>query len=140
MELVDKLRNFAAIEGFVGVGIFNSGRECMAVLADSPQLIKQVGILANQAANAMEKACVEASAGAIDMVHIEAEKANILIKCHNENTDPCKPEPGKAHIHIVMLLSSLANVGLAKLRMSAIINELGADFWTWCRIKQYAVK
>lgn len=138
MELVDKLQYFSPIEGFIGVGLFNSGRECMAVLAADPALIKRVGVLANQVFSDAEKVCTDA--GAITMVHIEADNANILVKCHNENTDPLKSEPGRAHIHIVLLLSSLANIGLAKLRMSAVIDELGEEFWTWCRIKQYAAR
>lgn len=140
MDLVEKLRGFSVIEGFIGIGLFNSGRECMAALAEDPALIKRVGISANAVISDAERAWSEAGAGAITMVHIEAERANIVVKCHNENTDPLASMPGKAHIHVIMLLSSLANVGLAKMRMVGIINELGEAFWTWCRIKQYTAR
>jgi hypothetical protein len=61
-------------------------------------------------------------------VHVEAEKAHILARCLNEGSDPLKSLPGKAHIHLVLVLKNDSAIGLAKLRVSNTIEKLAEDF------------
>ena len=61
-------------------------------------------------------------------VHVEAEKAHFIVRCLNEGTDPLKSQPGKAHIHMVVVLKNDASIGLAKMRMNSVIQRLAEDF------------
>ncbi len=59
---------------------------------------------------------------------MEAEKAHILVRCMNEGTDPIRSQPGKAHIHLAVVLKNDASIGLAKMRMNSVIEKLAEDF------------
>jgi hypothetical protein len=61
-------------------------------------------------------------------VHVEAEHANIIVRCMNEGTDPLKSQPGKAHIHMVLVLTSDASIGLAKMKVGSIIQQIAEEF------------
>jgi len=61
-------------------------------------------------------------------VHIEAEKAEILVRCLNEGTDPLKSLPGKAHIHLVLILTKDSAIGMAKMRINSVILDLAESF------------
>ena len=122
---------------FKGVGVFTNKREIFAILADDQTEIKQIGPFANSVMNEAEKASAEMGVGPVSIVHVECESGHVIVKCHYESADQLIPEPGKAHVHIIMLLSTQANIGLAKVKMEAVIDKLGEDFWVWCRIKQF---
>ena len=100
----------------------------MATLAVDGQHLKEVGVLANNVLLNAQKASIEMGTGRGQQVHVEAERAHILARCLNEGTDPLKSQPGKAHIHMVLVLKSDASIGLAKLRMSSVIEKLAEDF------------
>jgi predicted regulator of Ras-like GTPase activity (Roadblock/LC7/MglB family) len=117
-----------AIDGFAGVAVFTPAGESMAVLSGGNGFKAEVGVLANNVLINAQKSSLEMGTGRGQQVHIEAEKAHILARCLNEGTDPLKSQPGKAHIHMVMVLTSDASIGLAKLRMSSVIEKLAEDF------------
>ena len=129
MAVQDKLKEFTGIEGFAGVGLFTPTGETLALLAaDTRVNIKDIGILANNVLRNAQKASLDMGAGRGQLVHIEAEQAHIIVRCLNEGNDPLKSEPGKAHIHLVLVLSSEASIGLAKLKVGSIIGTLAPDF------------
>ncbi len=128
MAAVDKLKELAGIEGFAGAALYTPAGETLAVLQGETQHLKEVGILANNVLLNAQKASLEMGTGRGQQVHVEAEKANIMARCLNEGTDPIKSQPGKAHIHLVMVLKSDAAIGLAKMRMNATIEKLAEDF------------
>jgi response regulator RpfG family c-di-GMP phosphodiesterase len=129
MAVQDKLKEFSSIEGFAGVGLFTPTGESLALLAaDGKVNIKDIGILANNVLRNAQKASLDMGAGRGQLVHVEAEKAHIIVRCLNEGNDPLKSEPGKAHIHLVLVLSSDASIGLAKLKVNSIIGTLAPDF------------
>jgi len=66
--------------------------------------------------------------GNCKMIHIETDRIHILAQCLNEGKDPFKVNPGKAHIHLVLVLSSEAGIGLAKLKVASVIKSLADDF------------
>ncbi len=70
----------------------------------------------------------EMGTGRGQQVHVEAEKAHLLARCLNEGTDPLKSQPGKAHIHVVMVLKTDASIGLAKMRLNSVAEKLAEDF------------
>lgn len=128
MAAVDKLKELAGLEGFGGVAVFSPTGEQLAVLAGDLQHLKEVGILANNVLLNSQKASIEMGTGRGQQVHIEAEKAHVLVRCLNEGTDPLKSQPGKAHIHVVLILKDDSSLGLAKMRLNSAVAKLAEEF------------
>jgi DNA-binding response OmpR family regulator/predicted regulator of Ras-like GTPase activity (Roadblock/LC7/MglB family) len=128
MAANDKLKELANIEGFAGVAVYTPTGEPLAVLAGDNQHLKEVGILANNVLLNAQKASIEMGTGRGQQVHVEAEKAHIFARCLNEGTDPLKSQPGKAHIHLVLVLKNDSSIGLAKMRVNSVIANLAEDF------------
>ncbi len=128
MDVQKQLAEFKAIDGFMGAGIFTPGGEALAMLAEDQKIsLQEVGVLANNVLMNAQKASLEMGTGRGQMVHIEAESAHILVRCLNEGKDPLASEPGKAHIHLVLIMNS-ENLGMAKLRIGKIIQNLAEEF------------
>jgi DNA-binding response OmpR family regulator len=130
MAVQDKLKEFAAIDGFGGVGLFTPTGEVLAMLEaqGSKTSLKEIGVLANNVLMNAQKASLDMGTGRGQLVHVEAEHANIIVRCMNEGTDPLKSQPGKAHVHLVLVLTSDASIGLAKMKVGAIIQQLAEEF------------
>jgi CheY-like chemotaxis protein/predicted regulator of Ras-like GTPase activity (Roadblock/LC7/MglB family) len=128
MSATEKLKELTSIEGFAGAAVFTPTGEPLAVMAGDGQHLKEVGVLANNVLMNAQKASVEMGTGRGQQVHVEAEKAHIFARCLNEGTDPLKSLPGKAHIHLVLVLKNDAAIGLAKLRVASTIEKLAEDF------------
>jgi CheY-like chemotaxis protein len=128
MTAQEKIKEFTSIEGFGGVGIFTPSGESLAMLAGDKLSIKDVGVLANNVLLNAQKASLDMGTGRGQLVHVEAERAHIIVRCLNEGTDPLKSQPGKTHIHLVLVLTSDAAIGLAKMKVDKIINDLAEDF------------
>ncbi len=128
MAAMDKLKELTGIEGFAGAAVYTPTGESLAILPGDIQHLKEVGVLANNVLLNAQKASIEMGTGRGQQVHVEAEKAHIFARCLNEGTDPTKSQPGKAHIHLVLVLKSDASIGLAKMRVNAVIERLADDF------------
>ena len=123
MAIQDKLKEMASIDGFGGVGLFTPTGEALAIheAAGSKANLKMVGVLANNVLMNAQKASLEMGTGRGQLVHVEAEHAHIIVRCLNEGTDPLKSQPGKAHIHLVLFLTTDASIGLAKMKVNSMI-------------------
>ncbi len=128
MKALDKLKELQVIDGFSGAAVFTPTGEQLVMLEGDVQRLKEVGILANNVLLNSQKASLEMGAGRGQQVHVEGEKAHILVRCLNEGTDPIKSQPGKAHIHLVLVLKNDSSIGLAKLRMNSAVQTLAEDF------------
>jgi len=130
MAVQDKLKEFASIEGFGGVALYTPTGEALAMLAsqNSDIDLKSIGVLANNVLINAQKASLDMGTGRGQFVHIEAEKAHIFVRCLNEGTDPLKSQPGKAHIHLVLILTDDSSIGLAKMKIASIIDSVAAEF------------
>jgi CheY-like chemotaxis protein/predicted DNA-binding protein (UPF0251 family) len=129
MSAEEKLSEFKAIEGFAGVAVFTPAGEPLAMLSGDAKInLKEIGILANNVLMNAQKASLDMGTGRGQLVHVEAEKAHIFVRCMNEGTDPLKSQPGKAHIHLVLILTSDAGIGLAKLKIDKLVTGLADDF------------
>jgi hypothetical protein len=124
----EKLQELANIDGFAGAGVFTPAGEDLALLPGSVSNIKDVGVLANNVLMNAQKACLEMGAGRGQVVHVEGEKSHILVRCMNEGTDPLKSQPGRAHIHTVLVLKPEASIGMAKMRLGQVVDKLAEDF------------
>jgi CheY-like chemotaxis protein/predicted regulator of Ras-like GTPase activity (Roadblock/LC7/MglB family) len=128
MAASDKLKELAGIEGFAGAAVYTPTGEPLAVLAGDSQHLKDVGVLANNVLLNAQKASIEMGTGRGQQVHVEAEKAHIFARCLNEGTDPLKSQPGKAHVHLILVLKNDSSIGLAKLRVNSVIEKLAEEF------------
>jgi CheY-like chemotaxis protein len=128
MNPKEKLQELANIEGFAGAAVFTPTGEELVMLPGSVQNVKDVGVLANAVLMNAQKASLEMGAGRGQLVHVEGEKSHILVRCHNEGTDPLRSQPQRAHIHTVLILKPDASLGMAKLKLSQIVEKLAEDF------------
>ncbi|MEI7893906.1 MAG: hypothetical protein WCI05_12505 [Myxococcales bacterium] len=124
----EKLQELANLEGFSGAGVFTPAGEELALLPGSVANIKEVGVLANNVLMNAQKAAIEMGAGRGQVVHIEGDRAHILVRCLNEGTDPLKSQPGRAHLHVVLVLKPDASIGMAKMRLGQVVEKLAEDF------------
>ncbi len=128
MSVQDKLKAFTSLSGFAGVGVFTPTGEALAILSGEKDSLKTIGVLANNVLMNAQKASLEMGTGRGQLVHVEAEKAHIIVRCMNEGTDPLKSQPGKAHIHLVLILTTDESLGMAKLKVGALIPQIAEEF------------
>lgn len=128
MSAMDKLKELSSVEGFSGAAVFTATGEVLAALAGDVSNIKEVGVLVNAVLLNAQKSSLEMGTGRGQQVHIEAERAHLLARCLNEGTDPIRSQPGKAHIHVVLVLKVDASLGLAKMRLNSVCDKLAEDF------------
>jgi CheY-like chemotaxis protein len=126
-DINEKLVQFKEVNGFMGVGAFTPGGELLGMVTEGDINMEQVGILANNALLNSQKTSLEMGTGRGQLLHIEAEKAHILVRCLNEGNDPLKSEPGKAHFHTVLVLSTEGQVGMGKMRLNQIVDSIAED-------------
>ncbi len=129
MAIQDKLKELAAIDGFGGAGLFTPTGEALAIHdgTGNKATLKTVGVLANNVLMNAQKASLEMGTGRGQLVHVEAEHAHIIVRCLNEGTDPLKSQPGKAHVHLVLFLTSDASIGLAKMKINSVIQSMAEE-------------
>lgn len=128
MSAQDKLKELASIEGFSGAAVYTPTGEVLSMVQGDVANLKDVGVLANTVLLNAQKSSLEMGTGRGQQVHVEAEKAHLLVRCMNEGTDPIRSQPGKAHIHLVVVLKNDASIGLAKMRMNSVVEKLAEDF------------
>lgn len=128
MSAQDKLKELSSIDGFSGAAVYTPTGEALALLAGDATNLKDVGVLANAVLLNAQKSSLEMGTGRGQQVHVEAEKAHILVRCLNEGTDPLRSQPGKSHIHLVVVLKNDASIGLAKMRMNSVAEKLAEEF------------
>lgn len=128
MSAQDKLKELSAIDGFSGAAVYTPTGEVLAMLAGDVGNLKDVGVLANAVLLNAQKSSLEMGTGRGQQVHVEAEKAHILVRCLNEGNDPIRSQPGKAHIHLAVVLKNDASIGLAKMRINSVVEKLAEDF------------
>lgn len=128
MSAKEKLQELTNLDGFQGVAVFTPTGEELVVIGGSVTNMKEVGVLANNVLMNAQKASLEMGAGRGQVVHVEGEKAQILVRCTNEGTDPLKSQPGRAHIHTVLVLKPDASLGMAKLKLGQVVEKMTEDF------------
>lgn len=126
MAGLSRLGALATIEGFSGAAVFTPAGELLAACGGGDQL-EAAGRLANTLLLNAKRAAAGAGAGRGQQVHVAGDKAHVLVRCLNEGTDPLGSEPGKAHLHLVLVLEADGSVDLAKERMAASLRELADE-------------
>lgn len=129
MTVQEKLKELTTIDGYTGAGVYTPQGEVLATHGGTEIAnFKEIGVLANNVLMNAQKASLDMGTGRGQQVHVEAENAQIIVRCLNEGTDPLRSQPGKAHIHMVVVLKNDASIGMAKLRTNSVIQKLAEDF------------
>lgn len=128
MAAIDKLKELGQIDGFAGAGLFTPAGEALALYGAEGVNLKDIGVLANNVLMNAQKASLDMGTGRGQQVHVEAEHAHFLVRCLNEGTDPLRSQPGKSHIHLVLILKTDSSIGMAKLKINSVIAKLADDF------------
>jgi CheY-like chemotaxis protein len=127
-RIAEKVRDLTAVDGFSGLGVFTPEGELLAQHNTDKGDMTEIGVLANGALLMLQKTSIEMGFGSTVMVHFETEGAHILARCLDEGTDPQHPGAAKAHIHLVLILTSGASLGLAKMKLNKVATALAEDF------------
>lgn len=127
MSIQDKLKVLSTLDGFAGVGVATPNGESIATLGihlsdASNAHLKKIAVIANNVIISAHKACEEMGIGAQELVHIVAEKCHVLMGDLDEGAGA-----NKAHLHLILVLNSDSNLGLAKLRMDSVMKSLAED-------------
>ena len=124
-EILARLKD---VDGFMAVGVFTPNGEMAAEANTSGIKLAEIGALANDVLLKAQKATGMMEVGRGQTVHVEAPKAHVIAMCLNENTDFAQTEAGKAHIHLVMILTKDGNLAMAKIKLGSVIQEVADSF------------
>jgi len=124
----EALEMLKKIKGFVAAGAFSAHGELLAEVSISADLhLAKVGALANDILLKAQEETDIMGVGRGSLIHIVAPKANLLMRCLNENTDFHASEAGRAHVHLLVVLEADGNVALAKMQLEKVILQIANE-------------
>jgi CheY-like chemotaxis protein len=126
--IVEVLEKFKVVDGFQAVGAFSPNGEMVAQCNVVGINLAELGSLANDVLLKAQKGTEMMNVGRGQLVHIEAPKAHVICRCLNEATDFAATSSGRAHVHLVLILSKDGNVAMAKMKVSSVIQEVAEFF------------
>lgn len=127
-DMKEILGKFRDISGFQAVGVFSPGGELVAEVNTSGLKMAEMGALTNDILLKAQKETEIMGVGVGHLIHIEAPKAHIFARCLNESTDFSSTSAGRAHLHMMLILSVDGNLAMAKMKLESIIKELAPLF------------
>ncbi len=122
-ETLDTLRN---VDGFVGAAAFLPTGEVVADVSNGEYKLAELGALANDVLLKSQKTTDVMGVGRGNQIHVTAPKVQILVRCLNENTDFAVSEPGRAHVHMMLIVSPEGNLALGKMYLEKAIQQTAA--------------
>ena len=128
MDVQKKLARLAEIDGFLGTALFSAEGRLLAKCEPFDLDLKLVASLANSLLVHSQKTSLDMGFGRCQFTYIHTEKALVLARCLNEGRNPLRAEPGKCHIHLILLFDNPDSLGIAKLEISRVIESLAEDF------------
>lgn len=130
MKLQDKLSQLTKIDGFAGAALLTPDGRVLLKCEPTGSNIELISALANNVLRTAEKASRDMGFGRSHFTFMHTEKALVLLRCLNEGQNPLGTEPGKCHIHLVLLIDNQHSLGIAKLEISNVIDSLAENFRT----------
>jgi predicted regulator of Ras-like GTPase activity (Roadblock/LC7/MglB family) len=127
-KLNEIMEKFKVIEGLMAAGAFTPQGEKVTEVNPSNINLGELGALANDVLLKAQKSTDVMGVGRGQLVHIEAPKAHVLARCLNESTDYSATTAGRAHVHMIVVLDQEGNLGMAKMRLESIIQEIAEHF------------
>jgi len=122
------LEKFKMVDGFQAVGAFSPNGEMVAECNVAGVNLAELGALANDVLLKAQKTTEIMNVGRGQMVHVEAPKAHVICRCLNEATDFSATATGRAHVHMVLIISTDGNLAMGKMKISSAIQELAEHF------------
>ena len=122
-EITQVLTKFKEVDGFQAVGVFSPNGEMVAEANVSDYKLAELGALANDILLKAQTTEIM-GVGRGNMCHIQAPKAQIIVRCLNEATDFASNQSGRAHIHMVLILGLDGNLAMGKMKLEGVIQEL----------------
>jgi CheY-like chemotaxis protein/predicted regulator of Ras-like GTPase activity (Roadblock/LC7/MglB family) len=122
------LEKFKVVDGFEAVGAFSSNGEMVAECSVNGTNLAELGALANDVLLKAQKTTEIMKVGRGQLVHVEAPKAHVICRCLNEATDFANTAAGRAHVHMVLILSKDGNVAMGKMKVASVIQEVAEFF------------
>lgn len=120
----DAMNRLQDVNGFLAVGAFSPAGELLAEVSKSNVNLAEIGALANDVLLKSQKSTDIMGVGRGNMIHIMAPRAQILVRCLNENPDFATSAPGHAHVHMVLVLAADGSIALGKLQLEKVILEV----------------
>jgi predicted regulator of Ras-like GTPase activity (Roadblock/LC7/MglB family) len=130
MNIQGKLSRLAEIDGFAGAAVLTPVGRVLLKCEPTDINIELISALANNVLRTAEKASRDMGFGRSHFTFMHTEKALILARCLNEGKNPLGSEPGKCHIHLILLVENPSSFGIAKLEISKVIESLAESFRT----------
>ena len=130
MKIQEKLSRLAEIDGFAGAAVLTPDGRVLLKCEPTDINIELISALANNVLRTAEKASRDMGFGRSHFSFMHTEKNLVLIRCLNEGKNPLGPEPGKCHIHLVLLVDNPNSFGIAKIEINNVIESLAEDFRT----------
>ncbi|MCI5177920.1 MAG: hypothetical protein D3911_01100 [Candidatus Electrothrix sp. AW3_4] len=132
MKMQEKLAQLAKIDGFAGTALLTPVGQILLKCEPTGSNIELISSLANNVLRTAEKASLDMGFGHSHFTFIHTEKNLILASCINEGKSPLQSEPGnepgKCHIHLILLIDNPGSFGIAKLEIRKTIESLAEDF------------
>jgi predicted regulator of Ras-like GTPase activity (Roadblock/LC7/MglB family) len=130
MKPQEKLSRLAEIDGFAGAALLTPDGRVLLKCEPTGINIEIISALANNVLRTAEKASRDMGFGRSHFTFMHTEKILILARCLNEGKNPLGTEPGKCHIHLILLIDNPSSFGIAKLEISKVIESLAENFRT----------
>lgn len=127
-DMKEVLEKFKTIDGFQAVGAFSPNGEMVAECNSTGVNLAELGALANDVLLKAQKTTETMNVGRGQLVHVEAPKAHVICRCLNEATDFAATTSGRAHVHMVLILSTDGNVAMGKMKVASVIQEIAEFF------------
>ena len=127
-DVQKKLSRLAEIDGFLGTALFSAEGRLLAKCEPVDIDLKLTGSLANNVLTNIHKASLDMGFGRAQFTYIQTEKTLILLRCLNEGKNPLRAEPGKCHIHLILMVDNPDSLGIARLEINRVIESLAEDF------------
>ncbi|CAK8717164.1 Putative regulator of Ras-like GTPase activity, Roadblock/LC7/MglB family [Candidatus Electronema halotolerans] len=128
MDVQKKLSQLAEIDGFLGTALFSAEGRLLAKCEPFDIDLKLIATLANNMLVNAQKTALDMGFGNCALTCVHTDKALILLRCLNEGRNPLRAEPGKSHIHLVLLVDNPDSFGIARLEINRVIESLAEDF------------
>ncbi|XCN71542.1 MAG: hypothetical protein Q3M24_14605 [Candidatus Electrothrix aestuarii] len=128
MKIQEKLCQLAEIDGFVGAAVLTPNGRILQKCDPSDIDIELIAFLANNVLRTAEKASRDMGLGRSHLTFMHTEKALVLARCLNEGHNPLGAEPGKCHIHLILLIDNPNSFGIARIEIGNVVELLAEDF------------
>lgn len=123
-RIKEQLEVLRSVDGFVGAAVFIPSGELVAEASASSLHLGELGALANDVLLKSQKTTDIMGVGRGNQIQVTAPKATIFVRCLNENTDFAANEPGRAHVHMMLILAPEGNLALGKMQLEKVIQQV----------------